>query len=97
MTSLGSNFEGILAHAAKDNDPIRLRRVREETAQTVSLLGTTDGHKLRTGQVIRVANPSLDAGKVLKGPLCVCHLDGCSARELVLSVPFCPASAQSSG
>ena len=33
----------------------------------VSPLGTCDGDKLRTGQVIQVANPSLEAGKRLKG------------------------------
>ena len=54
-----------------DNDPIGLRRVHEEAAQTVSLLGTADGNKPRTGQVIQVATPSFDAGKVLNCPLCV--------------------------
>ena len=49
LSSLGSNCEGILAHAAKDNEPIGLRRVHEEIAQTVSPLGTADGDKLRTG------------------------------------------------
>ena len=50
MTSLDSNYEGILAHAAKDNDPFGLRRVREEIAQTVSHLGTTDCIMPRTGR-----------------------------------------------
>ena len=77
MTSLDSNYEGILAHAAKDNDPFGLRRVHEEIAQTVSPLGTTDCIMPRTGRwyeskgVLFVHN--------LKN-----HLDGCSARELVL-------------
>ena len=40
FSALGSNYEGILAHAAKDNDPIGLRRVHEEIAHTVSPIGT---------------------------------------------------------
>ena len=67
LTSLGSNHDGVLAHAAKDNDSIGIKRVHEEIVQTVSPLGTADGDKLRTGQVSQVANPSLDTGKLLKG------------------------------
>ena len=33
FSALGSIYEGILAHAAKDNDPIGVRRVHEKIAQ----------------------------------------------------------------
>ena len=75
LTSLGSDYEGVLAHAAKDNEPTGRRRVHEEIAQTASPLGTVDGDKLRTGQIIHVASPSPDAGNRLKGStVCVSNL-----------------------
>ena len=63
----GSNLEGILAHAAKDNDPVGLRRVHDEISQTIASVGGSDGDKIRPSQVILLANPQLDAGKRLKG------------------------------
>ena len=63
----GSNLEGMLAHASKDNVPIGLRKIHEEVADTIGAIGSGDTDKLRVTQVIRVANPSLAAGKLLKG------------------------------
>ena len=76
-----SNYEAVLAHAAKGNEPIGLRRVHEEIAQTVSPVGTADGDKLRTGQVIKVANPSLDAGKRVWGAQSEDLTHHCCTRE----------------
>ena len=43
----GANYEGVLEHAKKANDPCGLRAIHEEVADTVSRIGGTDKDKLR--------------------------------------------------
>jgi hypothetical protein len=61
----GSNYEGLLAHAQKENAPIGIMTKHEELADTMSKIGCPTKDKLMPRQTITLSNPALTPGKRL--------------------------------